>query len=73
MLVLSRKAGDEILIEPAGIRIQIAKITGARGKQRVAVAISAPENQTISRGELLPSSPKYDPKRKEVTDGTKNK
>ena len=73
MLVLSRKAGDEILIEPAGIRIEISKITGARGKQRVAVAISAPDDQVISRGELLPSSPKFDPKRRSVSDGNEDK
>jgi carbon storage regulator len=47
MLVLSRKAGDEIVIGE-NIRLVVSQIKG----QRVSIGISAPGDVTVVRGEL---------------------
>ena len=48
MLVLSRKAGEEIVVNNT-IRISIHKIQGGRVK----IGIDAPEDVAIVRGELV--------------------
>ena len=48
MLVLSRKEGDSIVID-GGIEITITEIQGSR----VRIAIKAPKQVGITRGELL--------------------
>ena len=53
MLVLSRKAGDEILIGD-NIRLVVSQIKG----QRVSIGISAPGNVPIVRGELDVKKPR---------------
>lgn len=47
MLVLTRKAGEEIIID-GGIRISISSIKG----DRVKVAISAPPHVKVNRSEV---------------------
>ena len=49
MLVLTRKAGQEIVIGD-NIRLQINKVSG----NRVTIGISAPDEVRIVRGELEP-------------------
>ena len=49
MLVLSRKAGQEIVIGE-NIRLKINKVSG----NRVTIGISAPDDVRIVRGELEP-------------------
>lgn len=49
MLVLSRKAGEEILIGD-GIRLVVSRISG----NRVTLGIAAPQDVHIARGELRP-------------------
>ncbi len=49
MLVLSRKAGQELVID-GQIRITINRISG----NRVTLGISAPNDVRVVRGELLP-------------------
>jgi carbon storage regulator len=47
MLVLSRKAGEEIIIG-GGIRLVVNQVKG----QRVSIGIVAPESVQVVRGEL---------------------
>lgn len=49
MLMLSRKKGQKILIQPAGVEVLVSEIKG----NRVLIGVSAPENQTIIRDEHL--------------------
>ena len=50
MLVLSRKIGERIVIEP-GIEIAVVEIRGGK----VRLGIEAPQDCRISRGEMLPA------------------
>lgn len=52
MLVLTRKAGESIIID-GGIKVTIAKIDG----NKVRVAIDAPPAVSIMREELLQAKP----------------
>ena len=55
MLVLTRKAGQEIVIGE-NIRLQINKVAG----NRVTIGISAPDDVRIVRGELEPIVRSFD-------------
>lgn len=56
MLVLSRKAGERIHIGD-GITIEVRRLSG----NRVALAIDAPSDQRILRGELKESADDFQP------------
>lgn len=51
MLVLSRKVGEEIIID-GDVRIIVNRISG----NRVSLAIEAPNNVRVMRGELQPET-----------------
>lgn len=51
MLVLGRKRGQDVWIEPAGIKLTIVNVDKRTGLVRL--GIHAPHTQTIRRGELL--------------------
>lgn len=55
MLVLSRKAGQELVIN-GNIRITVNRISGSR----VTLGISAPDSVRIVRGELAPLVHSFD-------------
>ena len=48
MLILSRKPGEELILD-GDIRVRVAKINGSR----VTLAIDPPSDRRIMRGELL--------------------
>jgi len=53
-LVLKRRQGEVIRIEPAGISITVGKVQGHKyGKPSVSLAVVAPAGQTIQREEWI--------------------
>jgi carbon storage regulator len=56
MLVLSRRVGDEIIIETGADRITLVILDTDRGK--VKIGIEAPIEFNIARAELLQQNPK---------------
>lgn len=57
MLVLSRKAGEQILIGD-DITIEVRRVSG----NRVAIAVQAPREKRILRGELKEAATEFDEK-----------
>ena len=53
-LVLSRKAGEEIVLVEAGVTIRIDDIKG----NRVSVAIEAPKDVRVMRREIIDQQPR---------------
>ena len=69
MLVLSRRPGDQIIIEPSGIRIVC--LGPSRDKHgnithSVRIGIDAPKSEKILRGEIAGHPRKYHPQEDEV-------
>ncbi len=56
-LVLSRKAGEEIVLVEAGVTIRIDDIKG----NRVSVAIEAPKDVRVMRREIIDQPPRKKP------------
>lgn len=65
MLVLTRKRGEEILIGDK-IKLIVNRIAG----NRVTLAINAPDNVAILRGELEPAAPGRDGHRQQDNEQT---